>query len=297
MGTELGLTADSKPEARLDSVGIWWICWSVVWTLLLLAGAGFLILKRNTPMLRIRGIGLSLSAIFLLHLFWIAVQLGYVIGPLYPGDTQYWIMGTYLPLGIGLFHGSNSRFLHIAQRQKKYLESKAQPVAKTSSKDDEGFLGRFRRLDHTAKVILLVGSGMLFQVSWRPCAVSPQTTRANNAWLCQLFMTIFMYMISRKWHSSWGIPGTEVHGTDMEQKVQMGRGWEWSVVEALNLALCFCVRRSRTDRHFGRIRWPSIIWQLFWAWVIAPVNLWRARAIRGDTQGWRTQTILCAISK
>ncbi|EGR47475.1 uncharacterized protein TRIREDRAFT_63981 [Trichoderma reesei QM6a] len=248
MGTELGLTADSKPEARLDSVGIWWICWSAVWTLLLLAGAGFLILKRNTPMLRIRGIGLSLSAIFLLHLFWMAVQLGYVIGPLYPGDTQYWIMGTYLPLGIGLFHGSNSRFLHIAQRQKQYLESKSdsQAAAKTSNKDGDGFISRFRRLDHTAKVILLVGSGMLFQ----------------------LFMTIFMYIISRKWHSAWGIPGTEVHGNDMEQKVQMGRGWEW---------------------------WPSIIWQLFWAWVVAPSTLWSARAIR-DTQGWRTQTILCAIS-
>ncbi|TFA99675.1 hypothetical protein CCMA1212_008498 [Trichoderma ghanense] len=247
MGTELGLTADSKPEARLDSVGIWWICWAAVWTLLLLAGAGFLVVKRNTPTLRIRGIGLSLSAIFLLHLFWIAVQIGYVIGPLYSGDTQYWIMGTYLPLGVGLFHGSNSRFLHIAQRQKKYLDSNAQSsAAKTSNKGDDGFLGRFRRLDHTAKVVLLVGSGMLFQ----------------------LFMTIFMYLISRKWHSAWGIAGTEVHGTDMEQKVQMGRGWEW---------------------------WPSIIWQLFWAWVVAPFTLWRARDIR-DTQGWRTQTVLCAIS-
>jgi hypothetical protein len=241
MGTELGLTADSKPEARLDSVGIWWICWSAVWTLLLLAGAGFLILKRNTPMLRIRGIGLSLSAIFLLHLFWMAVQLGYVIGPLYPGDTQYWIMGTYLPLGIGLFHGSNSRFLHIAQRQKQYLESKSdsQAAAKTSNKDGDGFISRFRRLDHTAKVILLVGSGMLFQVSGGGHAFlrpAPRTFLHANPreltilCLCQLFMTIFMYIISRKWHSAWGIPGTEVHGNDMEQKVQMGRGWEWSVV-------------------------------------------------------------------
>lgn len=36
-----------------------------------------------------------------------------------------------------------------------------------------------------------------------------------------------MYLISRKFHSGWGIPGTEVHGTPMEQKVQQGRGWEW----------------------------------------------------------------------
>ncbi|KAL6874838.1 hypothetical protein J3F83DRAFT_728831 [Trichoderma novae-zelandiae] len=248
MGTELGLTADSKPEARLDAVGIWWICWAAVWTLLVLGGMGFLILKRNTPMLRIRGIGLSLSAICLLHLFWIAVQLGYVIGPLYSGDTQYWIMGTYLPLGIGLFHGSNSRFLHIAQRQKKYL-ARADGTTindQAAARGGQGALGRFRRLDHSAKVVILVGSGMLIQ----------------------LFMTVFMYLISRKWHSAWGVAGTAVDGTDMEQKVQMGRGWEW---------------------------WPSVVWQLFWAWVVAPFTLWRARDIR-DTQGWRTQTILCAIS-
>lgn len=36
-----------------------------------------------------------------------------------------------------------------------------------------------------------------------------------------------MYVISRKWHSSWGINGTEVTGTDMERKMLMGRGWEW----------------------------------------------------------------------
>lgn len=40
-------------------------------------------------------------------------------------------------------------------------------------------------------------------------------------------MTVFMYIISRKWHSTWGIPGTEVTGTHMEQLMQMGRGWEW----------------------------------------------------------------------
>lgn len=36
-----------------------------------------------------------------------------------------------------------------------------------------------------------------------------------------------MYIISRKYHSSWGAPGTGVHGSEMEQKAEMGRGWEW----------------------------------------------------------------------
>ena len=51
------------------------------------------------------------------------------------------------------------------------------------------------------------------------------------AWLTsrasQLFVTILMYLISRKFHSEFGVAGTEVTGTPMEQKVQQGRGWEW----------------------------------------------------------------------
>ena len=39
-----------------------------------------------------------------------------------------------------------------------------------------------------------------------------------------------------------------------------------------------------------------MLWQLFWAWIVAPVILWRARRIR-DTQGWRLQTIACCLSK
>jgi hypothetical protein len=189
MGSELGLTADSTPGPRIDGLGIWWICWTTAWTLLLLWGMCFLIRHRRMPMLKIRGIGLSLSAISLLHLYWISVQLGYVLGPLYPGDTQYWIMGTYLPVGIGLFHASNTRFLHVAQRQKQYIDRANILNDPISSKFNiEGsILGRFRQLDHTAKAIILVGSGMFFQVSValfvhsQSSVLKLRTPRANNA--------------------------------------------------------------------------------------------------------------------
>ncbi|KAL7920398.1 putative GprK-type G-protein coupled receptor protein [Trichoderma austrokoningii] len=242
MGSELGLTAESTPRPRVDGVGIWWICWTAAWTLLLLWGMGFLIRHRRMSMLKTRGIWLSLSSILFLHLYWVSVQLGYVLGGLYPKSLEFWIMSIYFPLGIGLFHASNTRFLHVAQRQRQFIDK----TDNFKSIKAGGVLGRFRELDHSAKAVVLVSAGMFFQ----------------------LFMAIFMYLISRKWHSSWGIPGTEVHGTEMEQKVQMGRGWEWT---------------------------PSIFWQFFWAWIVAPLTLWRARDIH-DTQGWRTQTIFCAAS-
>lgn len=39
-----------------------------------------------------------------------------------------------------------------------------------------------------------------------------------------------------------------------------------------------------------------MFWQFFWAWIVAPVILWKSRGIH-DTQGWRVQTIGCAVSK
>lgn len=43
-------------------------------------------------------------------------------------------------------------------------------------------------------------------------------------------------------------------------------------------------------------RWPSVFWQFFWAWIIAPYILWQSRNIH-DTQGWRLQTIACCIAR
>lgn len=190
MGSELGLTADSNPRPRINGVGIWWICWATVWTLLLLWGMGFLIRHRQMSMLKIRSIWLSLFSILFLHLYWASVQLGYVFGPLYPGDTQYWIMSTYLPLGIGLFHASNTRFLHVAQRQKQFIDKVDilnAPISYKSSKSG-GILGRFRELDYSAKAVILVSSGMFFQVSSahpsilirRAVFLKFHTPRANN---------------------------------------------------------------------------------------------------------------------
>ncbi|KAF4583183.1 Regulator of G protein signaling superfamily [Ophiocordyceps camponoti-floridani] len=247
MGSEFGVRPDTKPELRLDAVGVFWIVWGVVWTVVVIAGMSFLYVRREIPLLRIRGLPLSLAAVALMHFYWFAVQLGYVYGPLMPEVAEYFIMSVWFPFGIALFHASNSRFLYVARAQKKYVMN-----AIDSGWDPERprirrtMLARWRMLDYSYKMLLVVALGMGFQ----------------------LFLTLFMFIISRKFHSSFGIPGTEVEGTYMEKKTEQGRGWEW---------------------------WPSVLWQIFWAWIVAPVILWRARHLR-DTQGWRTQTIACCIA-
>ncbi|KAI5455910.1 hypothetical protein BGZ63DRAFT_518698 [Mariannaea sp. PMI_226] len=237
--------AKAQPHANLNGLGIFWLVFTLLWTFIVVSGMIFLWRRRDMAILRIRGLPLSFLSITLLHLYWGAVQTGYVWFPLAAPEIEYWIMSIYLPCGIALFHASNSRFLHVAKAQKELFASDSASI-KSKRANTKSFFRRFRSLNYTRKILILVGAGMI----------------------CQLLLTIFMYLISRKFHPSFGIPGTEVTGTEDIQKSQMRRGWEW---------------------------WPSVFWQFFWAWIVAPYILWHARRIN-DTQGWRIQTIACCLS-
>ncbi|KAL2761008.1 hypothetical protein ACRALDRAFT_1038047 [Sodiomyces alcalophilus JCM 7366] len=250
-------TTMAGDKANWDGLGVFWTAFAAGWTALLLAGMAFLHHRRAMPILRIRGLPLSFCAILFLHAYWLAVQLGYVYGHLMPNGVEYWIMGIYFPFGIALFHASNSQFLHVAKRQKKYAQfalpaggkkpaQQPQPAEKTRGPSRWPLLDRFRRYDYTTKMLAVVCAGMTFQ----------------------FVLTLVMYLVSRKFHPSFGIPGTEVTGTPDEVKTEQGRGWEW---------------------------WPSVFWQIVWAWMVAPYILWQTRGIH-DTQGWRVQTVACCLA-
>ncbi|KAM3513344.1 hypothetical protein MY11210_003028 [Beauveria gryllotalpidicola] len=251
MGSELGNTAKTKPEARVNGLGIFYIILAVAWTGILLGAMLYLWTKRKTQILRIRGLPISFAGILLMHVYWVCVVTGYVYGPLMPEVAEYWIMGIWLPLGIALFHASNTRFLYVANAQRKYAKRTAEPYRIFTRRPGRISLREsvkvwWQQLDYNKKTLASVAVGMSLQVS----------------------LTIFMFLVSRKFHDSYGIDGTEVSGTPMEVRVAQGTGWEW---------------------------WPSIFWQLFWAWIVAPAILFRTRNVH-DTQGWRLQTIGCCLS-
>lgn len=237
--------AGEAPSGLLmDGVSIWWITFSTIWTAILISGMVFLYTRRKMPILRIRGLPLSFGAVILLHIYWLAVQWGYTYGHLMPAYVEFWIMGLWLPFGIALFHASNSRFLYVAQAQKRYLRTSGESLDRTGR--SKTLWGRFRAMDYTNRMLLLVCMGMVFQ----------------------FFLTVVMFLLSKKFHPSFGISGTEVTGSPNEQKVESSRGWEW---------------------------WPSVFWQCFWAWIVAPMILWQARDLH-DSLGWRFQTIACCVS-
>ncbi|KAK3392866.1 hypothetical protein B0H63DRAFT_2793 [Podospora didyma] len=268
MGSEFGTTADMKPVARLDGVGIFWITFGAVWTAMLLCGMVFLHKKRHTMTStgnpsaryastpRLRGLTLTFAGLILLHLYWITVMIAYSVGPLAPEVAEFWIMGLWYPFGIALFQAGNSQFLHVAKAQSRFARPPSQMDSlydekRSSQKGRSTCVGRLwtsvRNMEYSQKMFTFITSGMVVQ----------------------LLVVVVVYMISRKFHPTFGIPGTEVKGaTPMEIAIQQGRGWEWI---------------------------PSLIWQFVWSWIVAPIILWQSRGIR-DTHGWQLQTMACCIA-
>ncbi|KAH7116176.1 hypothetical protein B0J11DRAFT_618537 [Dendryphion nanum] len=233
-----------------DKVGVFYISYAAIWTTVVLAGMAFCLHNRHLPILRIRGLPLSFGSVFFLHLYWIMAQITYPIGRTLPlviaYDVQYFVMGMWLPLGIALFHAANLRFLRVAKLQKQFTHPDARRKRGCDGEKTSWFC-KIRNMEYTQKVLSFIVTGMVIQC----------------------ILCIGMWLACKKYHPSFGIPGTEIRGATLpEQLIDLGRGWEW---------------------------WPSVLWQLIWTWMVAPVLIWRAWGIN-DTMGWRTQTIGACLS-
>ena len=163
MGSERELTPASTPQPSYTPVSIWWACWAGTWTAIVASGVAYLIAHRSTPPVRLRGLGLSLSAVALLHFYWTSVQFGTMIGAIMPGDAEYWIMGTYLPCGMALFHASNSRFYHVAKLQEGYIICSSGQAGSSDSKGKRRGVAWFRRLAYATQILVLVAVASLTQ--------------------------------------------------------------------------------------------------------------------------------------
>ncbi|KAM3440558.1 hypothetical protein MY4824_002006 [Beauveria thailandica] len=234
-----------------DRLGIFYMTWAAVWTTLVFSSMVFCWMNRKSPILRIRGIPLSFGAIVLLHSYWILAQITYPIAHTMPlvlaYDIQFFFMGIYFPLGIALFHASNLRFLHVAKLQKQFTHQALRMKSRGCDGANTSWLCRFRNMGYTKRIMSFISIGMTIQV----------------------LLTVACWFAVKKYHPTYGLPGTEIKSTTLPAQVaELGRGWEW---------------------------WPSLVWQLIWTWLVAPVLIYRAWGIR-DTLGWRAQTIGCCLS-
>lgn len=164
------LTIYNLPPAppRWDRVGIFYISFCATWTALVFAGAAFCWFNRHSPVLRIRGLPLSLTAILFLHCYWVLAQITYPIGGtmniVLAYDIQYFFMGIYFPLGIALIQASNMRFLHVANLQKRYADPDRDAGSHGCNGGAHSWLCKLRNMNYTKRIMIFIGVGMVFQV-------------------------------------------------------------------------------------------------------------------------------------
>lgn len=64
----------------------------------------------------------------------------------------------------------------------------------------------------------------------------------NDTDTLKCLLTTGMWVACKKYHPTFGIPGTEIRGDNIvEQLIDLGRGWEW---------------------------WPTLLWQFIWTWIV-----------------------------
>jgi fatty acid desaturase len=152
---------------KWDRVGVFYISFCATWTFIVVTGMAFCWYNRNLPIMRVRGLPLAFGSVIFLHLYWIMAQITYPIGATMPiviaYDVQYFVMGTWFPLGIALFHASNLRFLRVARLQKQYTLTEVKTKRGCNGAHTSWFC-KIRNLNYDTKVMSFISTGMVIQV-------------------------------------------------------------------------------------------------------------------------------------
>lgn len=146
---------------------------------MLAGGMVFLVINRGLPFLRIRSIPLAISAVALLHVYWVLCLLAYVLNGNFPCATEFWIMSIYLPLGIALYQATNTQLLRVATLQNE-IASAALTLGEVQHKraSHESWchpLAKWRSATATRRTMTCIAIGMGLQV------ISSSRYRRNSA--------------------------------------------------------------------------------------------------------------------
>jgi hypothetical protein len=160
------LKYDMALRYNTDGLGFTYVGIVIAWTCLLLPASIFLVRNRHLPFLRMRNIPLAISAVAVLHVYWVLCMIAYVLNGFFPCSTEYWIMSIYLPLGIALFQASNSQLFSIATAQKRYL--KGDVAVETRPARARGWRKYWQTLktyNTTKNTMAWIGIAMMVEVS------------------------------------------------------------------------------------------------------------------------------------
>ncbi len=133
----------------------------------------FCIAIESSPFLRLRRLPLVFTAVVLLHLYLCAAMAGVDLRALMPCDVQFWIMSIWLPFGMALLQASNSQFLHVATKQRKYTHFSSldeQSLSEKARQVDPSLswwkrtMQRIRYMDKINRILIYIGIAMVVEV-------------------------------------------------------------------------------------------------------------------------------------
>ena len=235
-----------------DSIGIFFVTFAAAWTTIVASGMAFCLWNRHIPaMYHDVMIQFTIGVLSIRCMAQIVYPIGRTMPVVIAYDVQYFIMGSWFPLGIALFHAANLRFLHVAELQKQFEDNHAGSRVRAAEEkrgSDASLIGKWRGTTHSNKVFILIGVGMVFQC----------------------LTTAVCFLLCSKYHPGLGLPGTGIKGESLpEQLIDLGRGWEWWPTVVWQFVWTWMVA-------------PFLIWR---AWGIRDTLGWRTQTIGACLSG------------
>lgn len=159
---------DMQNRINLDRLGQLYLAFTATWTALILCGIAFLIRNRKLPFLRIRRLPLGILAVCTLHVYWCLCMLAYVLNGYFACSMEYWVMSTYLPIGIALYQASSTQLQHIASLQQGIACSKPLHVQQKPRGSVHGWrrlVAKWNSYTVTQRAMTCIQVGIVAQVS------------------------------------------------------------------------------------------------------------------------------------
>jgi hypothetical protein len=171
---------DMQTHINLDSLGQFFVAFAAAWTVLLLFGIAFLVKNRKLPFLRLRKLPLGILAVCTLHVYWCLCMLAYVLNGFFACSIEYWVMSTYLPVGIALYQASNMQLQHVAGLQQRIASEKGLRVSIRKPIALRGWRklhAKWSSYTATQRAMACICYGIVLQVRLLPrCTLLPPTT-------------------------------------------------------------------------------------------------------------------------
>lgn len=95
----------------IDDLTKFWIPFAAIYTFILCLGMTIIYFQRFTQAVRIRGFWLTCAAVFSLHIYLLMIFLSYPLRFWYGCTSEFWVMATIFPFGLGLFQ--SKQHLHL----------------------------------------------------------------------------------------------------------------------------------------------------------------------------------------